>query len=105
MGEGELTLVKSAIGKNEVGFTYCRTHKGQLVHGAVAEGGPMSVNIPVVCPVGSELEGLYHTHPGGVAYPSSTVLKSAARVGAKNICIQNDTKLECFRLRRRDSPS
>ena len=87
--------------KNEVGFTICRAKSGKLTHGPMATGSPTGVNIPVSCPPGSRMEGLFHTHPKGVAYPSDIDIRSAVKVGAKALCVQSDTELACFRITRR----
>ena len=91
----------SSIPRNEVGFTICRTPTGSLTRGPMAMGTPVAVNIPLQCPKGSKMEGLYHTHPGGVAYPSNTDIKSAQRHGAKVLCITNDSQTRCFKVRGR----
>ncbi len=91
----------SSIPRNEVGFTLCRTASGDLTRGPIAMGTPMAVKIPLQCPANSKLEGLYHTHPGGVAYPSNTDIKSAQRYGAKVLCITNDSQTKCFKVRGR----
>ena len=81
--------------KNEFGFTLCRYQNGQLTRGPVATGDPMSVNIPVSCPPHSKLAGLYHTHPGGIAKPSDTDIRSAKKVGAEVLCISDDRQTVC----------
>ena len=88
---------------NEIGFTVCRTPSGQLTHGPVATGTPTSVNIPVVCPPGSKLIALHHSHPGGIARPSRTDVETAIRVKAKHLCIQvpETGELKCFRVLRK----
>ena len=82
----------------EIGFTICRRTGGSLTRGPVASGTRTAVNIPLVCPPGSSVEGLWHTHPGGVAFPSSADLKSARRFGAKVLCITSDVETRCFKL-------
>lgn len=96
---GDTVLVKQRTPTNEIGFTLCRATDGSLVTGPMAEGTPVSVNIPIRCPVGSKFDSLFHTHPGGIAYPSNQDIQSAKRVGAKNICIDADGTMRCFRLR------
>ena len=59
---------------NEIGFSICRLPSGALTHGAVSEGTPVSVNISITCPNGSEFVGLAHTHPKGVAWPWANYL-------------------------------
>lgn len=86
------------LGKNEIGFAICRTPGGELVNGPVNTGTPMSVDIPVSCPPGTRLEGLHHTHPGGIAFPSKTDIRLAVRLGIKNMCISDDSRTDCFRI-------
>ncbi len=88
---------------NEIGFSLCRYPSGQLTHGPVVSGTPTSVNIPVACPPGARFEGLFHTHPGGVAYPSNTDIRSARKVRAEHLCIAvPDTgEMRCFRFKRK----
>ena len=84
---------------NEIGFSLCKLPSGKLTHGPIATGTPISVGIPVQCPSGSALYGLFHTHPGGVPYPSQRDVKSQRLTGAKVSCIQSDKALKCFRLK------
>lgn len=91
---GRFTGMRSV---NEVGWALCRTPEGRLLSGPLAEGTPMSVNIPVGCPGGSRLAGLFHTHPAGVAFPSDTDIRSAKAVGAGSLCIDADGQLACYR--------
>ena len=85
----------------EVGFTMCRTGAGALVRGPLATGTRTRLNIPISCPPGSVMEGLFHTHPGGQASPSQRDVASAKQYGAKVLCITNDTTTRCFRVTRR----
>jgi len=82
----------------EIGFSLCRAQNGKLVKGPLAKGSANEVSVPVHCPEGSKFEGLFHTHPGGVASPSPQDIKSAVEVGANVLCIMNDSSLRCFRI-------
>lgn len=87
---------------NEVGFSICRVKAtGKLVNGPVATGTPMRVDIPVQCPPDSRFEGLYHTHPGGIAMPSAMDVRSAKQVGARVLCIQvpETGEMACYTVR------
>ena len=86
---------------NEIGYTLCRTQGGKLMRGPIAEGSSSAVRVRMACPPGTQLEGLFHTHPGGVARPSAVDMATARRVGAKIMCIDADGELRCFRPRRR----
>ena len=101
MAQEGAALVTATERANEIGFTLCRARNGKLVRGPMASGTPMNVDIPLKCPSDSQMVGLFHTHPGGVPYPSDIDLKSAARVGVSNLCIDADGTLNCFRLRKR----
>ena len=96
--QGEELALKR-IGPNEVGFTLCRAKGGQLQRGPISQGTPRSVDIILKCPTGSSLEGLFHTHPGGVAYPSRKDIATARQLRVKTLCIENLQELRCFRLR------
>lgn len=93
---------KNSGGPVERGFTGCAMPDGRLAHGPIATGTPTSVSIPVACPPGGEPQFLWHSHPGGVAYPSKQDIKSTREVGLRDLCItvpeQGETR--CFRLRR-----
>lgn len=82
---------------NEFGFALCRFSNGRLGSGPRVTGTPMNVNIPLACPQGSTFEGLFHTHPGGIALPSQTDRASAHRVGAKVLCISDDKQTLCHK--------
>lgn len=87
---------------NEVGFSICRVRAtGKLTNGPVATGTPMRVDIPVECPPDARFEGLYHTHPGGVAMPSAMDVRSAKQVGARVLCIQvpETGEMACYTVR------
>jgi len=90
--------LRQRLPPNEYGFSLCRTPAGKLVNGPVASGTPNSVNIPVSCPAGSRFIGLDHSHPGGVAVPSSIDIASAKKVGARVLCIQSDTETRCHKM-------
>ena len=72
---------------NEWGFELCRTEAGKIVRGGQAEGGPNAVTIPKGCPAGSQPIGTYHSHPGGVAYPSSQDIETILANGLRYACI------------------
>jgi len=91
---------RSMSRRDEFGFAMCRLPSGKLVRGPVATGNPRTVQIPVQCPPGSQLVGLFHTHPGGIAFPSHTDVQSGIRVGARSLCIDADGDLRCFTIRR-----
>lgn len=92
-------MARQGLPKNEFGFSLCRDGNGKLVAGPVAHGGPFSVNVPLQCPANSRFEGLFHTHPGGVAFPSPTDIRNGRDAGAKFLCVQNDEHMQCFGLR------
>lgn len=93
-------MSRQGLPPNEFGFSLCRDSSGKLVPGPVAHGGPFSVDVPLTCPGTSHFEGLFHTHPGGAAFPSPTDIRNGQAVGAKFLCVQNDQHMQCFRLER-----
>lgn len=88
--------------RNEIGFTVCRVPDGSLSHGPIAEGTPMSVNIDIECPPGDRPEAIFHTHPGGVAFPSPTDIRNTRKVGLRHLCIAvpETGELNCYKLKR-----
>ena len=84
--------------KNEFGFSICQYQDGQLAAGPLMSGTPTSVQVPLTCPPGAKLRSIFHTHPGGAAYPSDTDIQSTLKAGLDTLCIQNDAELRCFRL-------
>lgn len=94
-------VLANRLPRNELGFAGCVTANGQHVAGPVATGTPTSVDIPLRCPPGAKLSYLFHSHPGGVAYPSPQDIKSALRFQVPVLCIASDKQLECFRIERR----
>ena len=85
---------------NEIGAAMCRDlATGKISFGPFSEGTPTSVSIDPTCPPGTKLFAIYHTHPGGVALPSQTDLKSGRRIGAEALCINADGDLRCHNLK------
>lgn len=89
--------LKQKLPPNEFGFALCRTQTGKLVKGPTASGTPGNVTIPVDCPAGASFEGLFHTHPRGMAEPSPLDTASAEKVGARVLCIASDTETRCHK--------
>ncbi len=88
---------RQAKGKvNEIGASICQRPNGSFVFGPFAEGDPMSVQVPLSCPQGSEWYGIFHTHPAGVPIPSPTDIRSGLKTGAKVLCINADGHTECW---------
>ena len=85
---------------NEVGFPICRRMDGSFTRGDASEGTPVAVSVSTECPPDSELAGIFHTHPGGVAMPSQKDVSEARRVGAEHVCIGVPDKghLSCFNV-------
>ena len=88
--------------ENEVGFAVCRFPNGQLTTGPVSTGTPTRVNIETRCPPGTKFEAIYHTHPGGIAYPSDIDVNALRRSGAEKMCIEVPERgeLACYSLKR-----
>ena len=99
--EGEGVMLKRYQGGREIGFALCRARDGRLVPGPVAVGTPWSVEVPLSCPPGTRLEGIFHTHPGGVPHPSPQDVRSALQAGVRVLCIDADGVMRCWRVGRR----
>ena len=83
---------------NELGFVMCRLKSGGATHGKVSTGSHTRVKIQTDCPPGSKLDGIFHTHPDGVPYPSALDIRSARQVGARQLCIASGKDLRCYTL-------
>lgn len=77
----------ATMGANEFGAAVCEYPDGTLTHGTRSEGTPISVQISLDCPEGTRLAALWHTHPGGIPYPSQKDVSEARRVGVELIAI------------------
>lgn len=85
---------------NEFGFSICEMPRGGLVKGPTAWGTPTTVSIPIQCPPGASFKHLFHSHPGGISFPSNQDLQSALKVGADTLCILSERDgLVCFKVR------
>lgn len=82
----------------EKGFALCRTRAGRILPGPEAEGGPSNVRIPLACPPNSNIIGVFHTHPSGLAEPSEQDLSEARRTGLKWLCIGTERETRCHRV-------
>jgi hypothetical protein len=73
----------------EVGRPICACNKtGKLSLGRQAQGrDAYSVEVPLNCPSGSSVVGVWHTHPGGRAEPSQADIRTAQRIGLRHLCI------------------
>lgn len=86
---------------NEFGFPLCQLPDGTINRNVrVSHGTPTSVEVDSHCPPGSVYQGVYHTHPGGVDFPSRQDLRAAVQSGAKVMCIENDVKMSCYLIQR-----
>ena len=89
------------VTKDEIGSAVCVVGRtGRIVRGPQASGTPTRVDIPLRCPPGSNIVGLYHTHPKGVARPSHIDVAAARQSGLNTLCVQAvPGELRCFTLR------
>jgi proteasome lid subunit RPN8/RPN11 len=97
----EVTMAQNNryAGDYERAATICRLPSGELIKGTEAIGdSPWSVRLNVGCPEG-EVFALHHTHPGGKAELSSQDCAEARRLGIERMCVSNETKMRCYRIK------
>lgn len=88
------------MARNEIGASICRRPNGTFVFGPFATGTPVSVNVPIKCPAGSDFYGIYHTHPGGVPIPSGRDIQSGIKTNSQVLCVNADGRIACVRRAR-----
>ena len=71
---------------HEVGAAICQDAQG-LSFGPLSTGGPYNVSVPLRCPADGQVVGVFHTHPGGEAVPSSYDMAEAERLGLQYLAI------------------
>jgi proteasome lid subunit RPN8/RPN11 len=71
----------------EVGSSICRTKAGKLVPGKMASGSMTHVDVELTCPPNTQFEGVWHTHPMGLAQPSEQDYEQARKLGVKKLCV------------------
>ncbi len=83
----------------EWGFAVCR-RGNTLTRGPESSGHRYGVTLDVSCPQGRPA-ALFHTHPGGEAYPSEADLREAKRLEVPWLCIgtPRDGRVTCHRVR------
>lgn len=53
---------------NEIGAAMCRLPNGTIIPGPWSEGTPTGVSVTMRCPPGSNVMGIFHTHPSLIFY-------------------------------------
>ena len=88
----------------EIGSAICKTRDGKLVPGQFSSGSMNHVDVDLTCPANTVLNGVFHTHPMGLAQPSKQDYSQARKFGIKKLCItathpdkKNETR--CFKVR------
>jgi len=92
----------NTIPQVEIGMMLCRMGDGRLTRGPIGVGTATSVQFPDTCPGGSKVVGSIHTHPregGGSILPSAQDMREAKRIGMPNLCIVNNDKTACYKVR------
>lgn len=82
---------------NEFGFTVCSN--GKITKGPTVTGDSHSVVIPMVCPAGSKVIGLHHSHPGGSLELSKRDIRTAREKGIPFVCVRARKRVKCYRIR------
>ena len=88
----------------EVGSSICRTKAGGVVPGKMTSGSMTHGDVELNCPPNTSFDGVWHTHPMGMAQPSEQDYEQARRHGIKKLCITStspgvEDQTRCFRIR------
>ena len=88
----------SEMDASEIAKTICLCD-GKSFWGSEARGEPLSVRLRTSCPNGEQI-GLFHSHPGGTAEPSSQDINEMLRAKLPYLCILGEEALSCYRVGR-----
>jgi proteasome lid subunit RPN8/RPN11 len=89
----------------EIGSAMCRARNGRILPGKFASGNLESVDVDLTtCPPNTILDGVWHTHPMGLAQPSKEDYDQARHFGIKKLCItatrpNQADETRCFRVK------
>ena len=87
------------LDSNEEARTLC-LRNGQISWGSKGHSGtPTDVWINPGCSEGGKVIGIYHTHPGGTTDPSPQDLSAMRLAGLEHMCISDDARVVCHRVR------
>lgn len=86
-GMAQDPALATILNGKEHGFAVYERPDGTLLAGPVSVGTWNAVSIELPDIPGAQLEALFHTHPGGVAVPSSRDMSEARRVKANHVVI------------------
>lgn len=78
----------------EYGFPICKN--GRITKGKTVKGDSHSVAVPLVCPLGSKVIAIHHSHPGGSLQLSPQDIKTMHEKGLP-VCIKAGNKVKCWR--------
>ena len=87
----------------EVGSAMCRTQAGKVIPGKLTSGSLHSVDVELTCPPNTQLDGVWHTHPMGLAQPSEQDYEQARKFGVKKLCVTSTAphqkdQTRCYRI-------
>jgi len=81
------------MGRFEIGAPICCNRRCRL--GKISRGTRTRVSVSLECPPGTRPVGIFHTHPGGRAYPSKADIENLRRAGLRISCIRSDREFRC----------
>lgn len=84
--------------RRERGFAICRGKGGRITKGPSVVGEAHSVSVPLRCPVGSQVIGVHHHHPGGSLQLSPQDIQTGRERGLEHICVEANGKTKCYRF-------
>jgi proteasome lid subunit RPN8/RPN11 len=84
----------------EIGFVLCRDRRGRLSRGVQVTGDRSSVSVPMNCPRGSKVIGLWHTHPSGSLELSRRDIATGKQFKLSHVCTSNGKpgSTRCYRI-------
>jgi len=84
--------------KVEIGSPICC--KGKICKlGKASKGTPTRVEVELKCPPGFKPVGIFHTHPGGRAFPSRTDIENLRKAKLPVSCIATERETRCFLIK------
>ena len=86
------------MGDKEHGFPICKN--GGVTKGRTVTGDEHAVIVPLVCPRGSKVIGVHHSHPGGSLQLSQLDIRTAHEKRLKYVCVKAQGKTKCYRFKK-----
>jgi len=85
----------------EVGGVICCSNKECLIPKLYSQGQRNKVTVPLGCPPGYKVTGIWHSHPGAGdrAHLSSTDIANLRKAKIPLGCVSDAHRTRCFRIK------